>query len=247
MQPERRTPQPSTLIPLADDESGAPDWLADTVALPSPAGSNAAFRQAITPLFDERWSRSITSRVAAKSLPVGTLEVDRLVRTIATGRPVNEIPRRTAPSLRLGVQLLVDLGEAMQPFHLDTQEMVQRFYRVVGADHLELHYFRQSPLRGVIADDGVGLDAWPRPPVGQPVVVISDLGTYGRTGGLERPAATSEWLEFAAQLKRNDSRVSAIVPCAPSRIPAPIRRAIRCLSWDRSTGVRDALKDGEVA
>src|SRR5262249_19045645 len=83
------------------------------------------------PLFAPRSMREVIAALAATLAPIGRIDLLRLVRTAARGHPVRVIPRKARRTLCYGLQLLVDIGEGMEPFSRDQATFVSVVRSVV--------------------------------------------------------------------------------------------------------------------
>jgi len=176
----------------------------------------------------------------AASVPMATdkIDVDLAVRELALARPLDELPRVQAPSLALGAQVLVDVGQSMQPFFEDQEELLQRF---VGSlrDRVEIRYFADDPELGAGPQRRSG--SWKPyvpPDVGASVIALTDLGC----GFPERPDAARAWMRMAQYLRRRQSRVVVFAPVRLSRIALALRRVVELVLWDRSSVRRNVMQ-----
>jgi hypothetical protein len=188
------------------------------------------------PLFVRSWSRELMAAAVAQQVPGNRADERRLVDLVARARPVTEIPRRPRWSLSLGVQLLVDIGEGMEPFARDQSELADGIRHIVGNSRVALLRFRDCPVRG--AGDGP-IWTWKpyRPPEpGCPVLVLTDLGIGGPRVHPER-SRPSEWVALASWLRRRSSTLIAFVPYGQDRWPDRLRKVITVVQWDRATTV----------
>jgi hypothetical protein len=161
----------------------------------------------------------------------GPVDVVKLIRLAATLR-VSTVPLRHVPTLRFGVQILVDGGDGMAPFAADQDHVVRQVRDLVGAERTEVRYFANAPLRGV----GYGpVWTWTdyRPPApGTPVLVLSDIGLGGWWLDPAR-AERSEWEEFARVIVGHGCELIALVPYPAARWPAWLTRRFAVATWDR--------------
>lgn len=212
-------------------------WLDSVDSLPAPSQTSA--RIALEPLFVPRWTRAIVSASLSARTADGPLDVDRIVARLARALPVFEMPRLPWPTVRLGVQLLIDTSDGMLPYSRDVDQITAAIGRVIGRDRCEILAFEGAPTRGA----GGGLrSTWgtsyepPRRP--RPVAVVTDLG-IGRPGAPGQRATTREWLTFIDEARRAGCPVVAFVPYPLTRVPVALMRAAAVVSWDRSTSIRD--------
>ena len=78
------------------------------------------------PLFDPRWTRELLASLLATEVADGRLDEAAAIALIAAGRPLDPFPQLTRRSLRRGAQVLVDVGEGMEPFVDDAWDLVER-------------------------------------------------------------------------------------------------------------------------
>ncbi|HEV7508134.1 MAG TPA: hypothetical protein VGS07_24845 [Thermoanaerobaculia bacterium] len=228
---------PSVLVPDYTESRQAPDWLETVEPFPEADGSIAA--PVLEPLLVPQWARGILAASMATLSEAGTLDVERLVRGIARGIPWRRIPRRPWPTLARGVLVLVDRSDALLPFAVDQEQIVEQIRAVVGRDSAQVLDFEGNPSWGV----GTGsqeeweedFERW-RPPAGTPVLALTDLGIG--TGYGVRPVHPAAWRAFADRLRRAGCPLVAFIPYAPERWPADLGRALHILPWDRGTSAR---------
>jgi hypothetical protein len=187
----------------------------------------------IDPLFLRRWVRGIL--MAAVSVPLfdGPPDVERVVNAVARGEAISDLPRRPAPTLRLGVQLLLDRSTRMTPFLKDEEWLEWALARIVGEDRVELRRFIGTPLRGG-AVGGRARTSYEPPIAGTPVLALTDLG-IGRPLLDPDTSDVNDWREFAHLLRRAGCSLVAFVPYPPERWPSSLVRELKVIQWDRVT------------
>lgn len=189
-----------------------------------------------TALLVGRWRRALLTTALSTRGAGGEVDVERLVERLSRAEPVRRVPRRLLPTLRRGVQLLLDHGEGMQPFIQDRTRMTRALRETVGEDRLQILRFAGSPR---IAGAGARL-SWKdyEPPLrGRPVLALTDLG-IARTGGV----LPEDWLALAARLQPRGSRLVVFVPYPPERWPSRLADRLTLIQWDRGTGVHDVRR-----
>lgn len=224
--------QPVTFEPPSLDSP----WRA-VMPLPAVRPDHLAPSLAYQPLLVQRWSRAIITATLATDGEYGPVDVLRLVESVARGRPVRQIPRHPWRSLCLGVQVLADLGEGMEPFARDQDQIIEEIRRTVGRGAVWLLQFRRCPTRGAGAGPIWTWKGYVPPRPGTPVLLLSDLGMGGPHFDPSRPRV-KEWRDFTRRVHRCGCPLLAFVPWPEERWPAGLSRSITLLRWDRGTTVR---------
>jgi hypothetical protein len=214
-----------------EDELDEPDWLEDVDALQF--GVRRLAPAVPDPPLDPIRARAAMTLVAATRRAGRRLDIARLIERAARSQPqipppfVQEL--RTAPS----VQLLVDAGEAMEPYVSDTEFLAEAFADVAGSDRIDEHAFIGTPLRGVDPDPFDGTTTpWEPPAPRSLVLVISDLGVGGRPAGRERGSA-HEWERFASTVAEHEAVLRVLTPFAERR-PARLDAAAQVIAWEEA-------------
>ena len=227
-------PQASELPRVAIEEEAqlqAAEWDAVEVLNP-PQPHNRQYNNQLPPLFRPLWSRTIVTTLASRRLPIGFVDAERLVSTMAAARPVERIPRQPRWTTMKGVQLLLDKTPGMAPFMSDQAALAALFDDCVGGEALERLHFFDSPLRGVVIG---GKKAAYRPPQpGVPVVAVTDLGLGAPESHFNR-AAPGEWLSLVQLLAARDSTLTILLPWPAAAADPGLQRCTAIVEWDRST------------
>ncbi|RKG97358.1 hypothetical protein D7X32_32910 [Corallococcus carmarthensis] len=186
----------------------------------------------VPPLIEPRRRRALLSTALATDAPEGRPLMEPLVRAIARAQVLTTLPRRSRPTLRRGVQLLVDVGEGMIPFDSDVRSMVEGVRRCAGESKTTVLSFTGSPQWGVTSADGERRP-WSPPLRGTPLLLLTDLGLGGPPTA--HRAYEAEWLRFAAAARHAGCPLIAWVPYPPQRWPRALQRKLVLLHWDGAT------------
>lgn len=188
------------------------------------------------PLYRPNWTSSIVLAAVQTAAPGTVIDVDELVRLAANARPILELPMLPWPSSYRGVQLLVDIGEGMEPYHRDQGELASTVADVVGAERVQRRNFRYCPTRSEGCGSGPiwTWQPYELPDPGQPALVLSDFG-IGRPGAATADIDADEWLELARRFRRQGSQLVAFVPQPADRWPSELAAAMSMFVWDRAT------------
>ena len=194
-------------------------------------------------LFRREWTRAIVSEMLATACPCGDVDVSALVEQLARGKAVARAPRAMRPTLSRGVQLLIDIGEGMQPFERDCRQIRHDVATVTGKSKIRIWQYRDSPLSGIVPGSAWEWGSYKTPPMGTPVLVISDCGIGSSTIGTTE-SGVDDWMIFLEYVRRQQCPLIALVPYPRSRWPEALRLRMRVVQWDRRTtagSVRYAL------
>jgi hypothetical protein len=207
----------------------------DIVPLPLPPESEQPLLP-LQPLLEPQWARAVLSTALATRSYEGTPDVRAVVDALCRLQPVNEFPRRARPTLRRGVQVLVDLGRGLLPYARDQVALVTELRRVVGESAVQVLRFAGCPSRNSGAGPRPTWGTYIPPPPGTPALVVTDFG-IARPPLSDDAADIEEWLEWANQVKRAGCPVVALVPYDLSRCPAALEASMTIFPWDRRTSV----------
>ncbi|MCP4340058.1 MAG: hypothetical protein GY799_14500 [Desulfobulbaceae bacterium] len=238
-------PEPDPLateLPQLESQQKEQMWKTEWASvqlLPPPVSNIKPYPVIVPPLFRPGWSRTIVTTMASRRLPIGSIDEERLVRTMASAQPVRTIPRRPRWSTSLGLQLLIDKGPGMAPFVTDQIAIARQFNECVGGERLEKCRFCNSPLRGLSIAGSLVEYRPPQP--GVPVVAVSDLG-LGAPDTHINSSRPDEWLALARLLAARDSALAVLVPWPRERIPSRLRRSLAIVEWDRLTSATRARR-----
>ncbi|MEW8688350.1 MAG: hypothetical protein AB2556_21270 [Candidatus Thiodiazotropha sp.] len=205
--------------PLADSGSGQP--IMDT-----------AFER----LYRLRDAREVLWSGASVAMRTERIDTDKAVDVLVRALPLDRLPRVHIPSIASGMELLLDIGQPMQPFAEDQQDLIRLAGEALGKP-LVVKYFYDDPAKGVGSGRRRrGWQPYPLPPPGTPVIVISDMGC----GYPRRQPATSGWLRLAWRLRQRACRLVVLSPTPADRVPVTLRRLTELVFWDRKSGRRAA-------
>ncbi len=159
------------------------------------------------------------------------LDLEDIVARIASGQSVSPLRFRCERRLASHVQVLIDLGESMEPFGRDQRELVNDMVNAIGREVVSGLSFFDAPLRGAGTGPVSSWGAYAPPPRGAPVLALTDLGVGGPPIRRER-AMPDEWLDLARLLRTRGSRLVALVPYPRQRWPLGLEREMRLVTWD---------------
>ena len=191
----------------------------------------------VDPLFGGVRLRALLTAILATDVSEGELDISEVIGRICALRPITDLPRRDVPTLRRGVQLLVDVGQGMDPYAQDRNPLVTYVRGIVPSDRVSVLYFVGCPTRGCGAGPRKTWHPWRPLSCGTPVVALTDLGIGGPIFDSER-GRISEWLDFALRLKRLGNPLAALVPYSADRWPIPLTKVMLLLHWSERASAR---------
>jgi hypothetical protein len=185
------------------------------------------------PLLAPRGAATILQTLIAQVTPEGPLDVAALVDALARREVPDRLPREPRPTLRFGVQLLVDIALPMRPFQGDQRQLAARLKASAGAERTSVRYFADVPVRGAGQGPRPTWRAYEPPDRGTCVLVVSDFG-LGAPPWYAYRGDPAEWRSFVASLRQQGCGVVALLPVAPDRWPAWLAALMPLVCWDRT-------------
>jgi len=241
--PGEPRPPPGTyatvaLHPIDAVVPAQPIWLASTALA---RGTKSGVQPPLPPLFKRERERALLAAVARRLRAEGEFDVPGLVQKLARLDLPSQLPRRRIPSIRGGVQLLIDRSNWMAPFHEDTTRLVDRFRAVVG-DALEELSVTEAPPEVIATGGDATPRPWTPPRTGVAVVVVSDLGrtAYLRHHHRHRLG----WHAFIQQVRSAGFDPIVIVPGRRGsyvETDQTLRQTL-LLGWDRAARVAEVAQ-----
>ncbi len=155
------------------------------------------------------------------------VDVEQVVRRLAEGRVVHDVPRQTIRRWGDRLQVIVDRSERLIPYGPDQAWFLQNLKRLVPRTAIQLAVYDEArgSLRLITRNRPTRPYAFPDP--GVCILVLGDLGVLGTAG------CTRAWLEWTAGLLERGGRALAVVPCSPDRVPRVFRSAIQVIPWQK--------------
>jgi hypothetical protein len=205
------------------------EWDVEPLALEPVAEAATSPR---LPLIEPKEAATILRLAVRTNARHSGLDVPAVVARIAAAKPLEPLPSRPRPTVRFGVEVLVDIGTAMQPFARDHLDVVQVLNQIIGTSGVRVLYFDTCPDRGAGPGAAQTWQQYVPPPRGTPVLVLSDLGIGGFPFDHMR-ADSKEWRTFFVNARRAGARCVALVPYPPARWPHWVAGLAQLVQWDR--------------
>jgi hypothetical protein len=224
-------PQHLLIESLGTDTDSLPAWRVGATSLP--LRRENAQPWALESLLEPRSTRATLAAAVSTVSDDGPVHTEALVEAVAEVRPIHPLPRRHVPTLRRGVQVLLERGDAMLPHTEDAEDVLKRLDGVVSGS-LQVVSFDYDPTH-VDSDDNPDGVAYKPPPPGTPVLAITQLG-------LRQGRGSGTWIRLASALARRGSRLIALVPTAARSVPSAVSRVIAVIAWDRTTTIASVLR-----
>jgi hypothetical protein len=196
-------------------------------------------------LFVRRWQRGVATGLAGVLAPTGALDIVRIVELVARRSAVPHLPRRSAYTTRMGLQLLVDVGPGMWPFSADVAELETLLRLTISRETVSMLRFDQSPRAGIGSGSLATWTAYVPPLPGTPILAVSDFGLAGPAGDL--PSARAEWEGVAEAALVARCPLLALTPFPASRWPSWLTTMFAVVQWDRATTAAMARRSAERA
>lgn len=188
------------------------------------------------PLLCDKWFRSLMGVMLATSRATQEIDLNVLVRELARGQLLDNLPFRRRRTMQRGVLLFLDRSESMQPFWRDEKELLKRLQRFLGKPKVQawlLEIDRWLP-------EGSRLQWYSTPPnqlpEKTPLLIVSDFGMSGELAGNQTNLEI--WLPLIDLARKNDCPIIALIPAPESHWPKILKQHITySFVWDRNTSL----------
>jgi hypothetical protein len=228
-----RTLDSLPLLPqVRAQESGIIGWIGGE-SLPRVTGEHLAGVLPHEPLLAPRSAFSFLHALLAQNADDGPVDAAVIVDAVARRQPLGGIPHEPRATLRFGAELLLDVGEGMEPFLRDGDLLAEQVRRI-GGTATQVTYFADCPLRGAGRGSVSSWDRYAPPHPRTKVLVVSDFGIGGPSPRVQR-SRPGEWRAFSRLLADAQCPVAGLVPYPPDRWPASLARWIPLSTWDRGS------------
>ncbi|MER5662808.1 hypothetical protein [Streptomyces mirabilis] len=221
------------LQPLSAWDSVPRVWSEPALAGPSSRaiGERPALQGLLPPHSEAATLRLLVSRLVAE----GPVDIERLLGLMGTATVVTELPRQPVRTVRFGVQVLVDLGEGMEPFLRDAMRVLERAAAISGRHGCDVLYFADCPLHRSGPGAAWTWGSYHPPATGTRVLVLSDFGLHLDAAGRLPPRYEEDWRHTAGLIRHNGCSPVALVPAPLDRWPRWLTDLMPALCWDRTT------------
>jgi len=204
---------------------------------PLPIQRVTAIPLTLAPLFHPGWERCLLSESIHTERDEGGIHIERATEAIARLQPLVRPPRERVRTTSRGCQLLIDIGIGMRPYARDTEVMIKSMKRVAGKQRVHVLRFVDSPINGVIDENGRDVPYTP-PDTASVVLALTDAYCGGPLSAL-RSGVAKDWLATAAIAHDANSKLVILNPYKPERWIPALRRKLVMVYWDRRTQVGD--------
>jgi hypothetical protein len=205
-------------------------------SLPRATGGQLTAVPGRDPLLAPRSAAAILQAMLARSVEEGQLNVPAMVEALARRKSIERLPRETRRTLRFGVQVLVDLGLAMQPFGRDQARLIAQVRAIAGPQRTSIQYFADAPTRGAGPAPPRTWREYEPPDAGTRVLVLSSFGLSGPALYADR-SRPEEWRSFVGELQQQGCDLVALVPVPEDRWPRWLSMLVPLVCWDRTSTV----------
>lgn len=229
--PREPAPPMPLLNPVGTEFAVQRLWTEPVLAeAPASTTSRRSFHQSLLP---PRSQAAILRLLLSRVVREGPIDTERMITDLARGAYISELPRQPVRTLRFGVQVLVDIGQGMQLFIRDQQELLNRITAITGRHACDVRYFAGNPLSN---GRGPGWTWKPltAPPRGTRVLLLSDFGQHRAGAGAER-VDIATWQTAITTFQRGGCLPVALTPLPARRQPSWLRALMPVLTWDRTT------------
>jgi hypothetical protein len=212
--------------------------------MPEPLKDNPVENEPLpehNPLLVPIWTRAIITKLLSVEADEGSPDILKLIKIISENQPLRQIPRKSYPTLRRGVQILIDIGPGLVPYIRDQISLLERLEHIVGTDLVEVWDFIGTPLKYSVSHDESLGSKYELPSSGTPILMLTDLGITIPPFATE-VTSVDDWIEFAHCVHEAECPLLALTPYDSTRWPNALKDQIEIIKWDRETTVLTVSK-----
>lgn len=231
-----------------EDIAQLPAWFTEaSPTILSEEGTRIPVQHQVFPLHTEltRWSRlePFLKRVLGTRVKGAQIDAARLVKQVAEGESIQQIPRKERPGWTAEVCLLIDINADNFPYRRDFIHLREKLLQARGAEGLDIQYVFDEP-GGYITryqQQGETIEPWRAPSRETPLLILSDLGMHAV---FQRPLYA--WLVFGQFLKAQGIRPLVLLPVAERDMDKRLFSYFDCYEWDGTSDLK-RIKGGYQA
>jgi hypothetical protein len=190
-------------------------------------------------LLRPHWFRGVAGAMLATSQPSRDIDWQFLERRLVRGLPIEKLPWQPRPTLKRGVQVLLDQSESMQPFSRDGIDLITRLRRLIGQRSVRTWSFQLDPWRPAASQWKWISSASQSFTADTPLLIVSDFGIARGARGAE------PWQEIVRRAEQRRCPLVALIPAPQPSWPEWLPQIVpNAFVWDQETSpqiVRRAL------
>ena len=218
----------------------APPWLAGVEPLGADHDPNwrAPPWQPLVP-----WSRLLPwlRRRLGNQRPSRQSDMARIVKSIATGRPLRHMPELTRSGWASRITILLGHEPELWPYQEDMNRLWTRLAQIRGASHLDVFVLEGPPgVRPQVRKAGdFRVHAWNHPAPDVPLLILGDLGLL-----VSDSETKAGWLRFGLAQVRAGLTPVALCPVPAGRVSAALARTFEIHEWDGAARIALPVRAG---
>ena len=177
------------------------------------------------------WSRMWPFLFKSLSIPREFTRVDEreVVKRISSGAPLRSIPFKKKVTWVQSSQIILDFNNNLTPLWDEISGLYNSLEKIRGKFGLEVLQTESMP-EGPYINKGTGY-SYRSPELGSPILIISDLGCYDKSGKRRRA-----WILFGKMLRRAGFKPVVLVPCPKRAWDEELTKYFYHVCWDRGMG-----------
>ncbi|WGZ93132.1 MAG: formylglycine-generating enzyme family protein [Candidatus Thiothrix putei] len=153
-------------------------------------------------------------------------DIPKLVKQVAKAEQLRRIPQQQRLNWTAKVVILVDRPPRLDGLNRDYVMLQAQLGKQRGEVGVESWFVLDLPTRSMLLGDE--RKTWHPPTPETPILILSDLGIYERSGQITR-----QWLRFGQSLRQAGCQAFALVPAPVRYLSEELTQCFQCISWDR--------------
>ena len=153
-------------------------------------------------------------------------DLPKLIKQVERAEQFSRVPQQKRHLWSARMIILMDRPKRLNLLNKDYLALEAQLKTLRGATGLESWFIRDLSIPDMLQNGRKKI--WQTPNTEIPILILSDLGIYDKSGD-----STTEWLRFGQKLKAAGCVVFVLVPAPLRYLSNEITHCFSCISWDR--------------
>lgn len=212
--------------------SERPQWLEGIAPISTEQLSYNPTHIRIEPLLNDDWRRTFLQDTVSLFAKEGMVDIEDVINKISRGRPLQHIPYLSEPTMRYGLQLLIDTSSSTSFYSRDIDNVLETLNSLIPSEVLNIYTFEGTPLDGYVYSESYDDEIYQLPSHPQPILIISDLGIGSKSfTKSEYQNYLQSWFKFVQLANERQCKMIVLTPYELQSYPFGLGTKIPMRHW----------------